>query len=402
LRGILYALLFVKGFEMQNSQHILTRDFILVFIAQVAFSSALQLLVPTLPIYLKSLGSTEIEIGILIGAFGLASVVSRPLTGRALIRMPEKTFMFAGAALYTISSMAYIVIPPFWPLLFVRILQGTGFGFFHTATTTYIINITEVSKRARAIAYLAVAMNIASAIAPPVGIELANRFGFTCLFLVCAAVSLCMVFVSVALGKSCREPVSETSVPGGIFMLSKEALPPSIVGFIALFVWASLTTFYPLYARSVGIANPGLFFTVMATMLIFCRTLGGRILDIPNRKIVILPCIVICMIAMVILFLCKTQVMFLVAAALWGISHGFLMPALIAFALERAGSSAAPVVATFYAFSDTGLFLGPLVMGVVAQYTSYPFVFLGLFVVSLISLFYFWYITRKNMNMMEV
>jgi MFS family permease len=185
-------------------------------------------------------------------------------------------------------------------------------------------------------------------------------------------------------------------------MLSKEALPPSIVGFIALFVWASLTTFYPLYARSVGIANPGLFFTVMATMLIFCRTLGGRILDIPNRKIVILPCIVICMIAMVILFLCKTQVMFLVAAALWGISHGFLMPALIAFALERAGSSAAPVVATFYAFSDTGLFLGPLVMGVVAQYTSYPFVFLGLFVVSLISLFYFWYITRKNMNMMEV
>jgi len=46
---------------------ILSREFILCFFAQFAFTSVFHVLVPTIPIYLSRLGSTEVEIGILIG-----------------------------------------------------------------------------------------------------------------------------------------------------------------------------------------------------------------------------------------------------------------------------------------------------------------------------------------------
>jgi hypothetical protein len=84
---------------MKNTPSIFTRDFILAFWAQLAFMSVFQLLIPTLPIYLKKLGSTEIEIGILVGTLGIASVGFRPLVGKVLVRVREKVVTMAGAGL---------------------------------------------------------------------------------------------------------------------------------------------------------------------------------------------------------------------------------------------------------------------------------------------------------------
>jgi len=47
---------------------ILTRDFILAFFAQLTFTLANHILIPTLPIYLSRLDSKETEIGVLIGS----------------------------------------------------------------------------------------------------------------------------------------------------------------------------------------------------------------------------------------------------------------------------------------------------------------------------------------------
>jgi MFS family permease len=380
---------------MRTFDSLFTRNFVLAFIAQLAFTSIIQLLIPTFPIYLQRLGSTEIEIGALVGILGLASMVARPLVGRALMKVREKTFMVTGSIIFTIGSIAYLLVPPFWPLLFVRFFQGAGFGCFHTASTTYVVSISSVENRARIIGYFALTMNIAGAIAPPVGVILLNRFGPSQLFLVCSAVSLCMLLVSACLGKSPVLPIRESDTEK-IVLLNRKALPPSVIGSLGLFVWASLTTFFPLYALKQGVANPGLFFTVMAIMLILSRVLGGSILDVPDKRIVILPCIVAFVVAMVLLSFSRSQPMFLVVAAIWGVGHAFLMPSLITYALERAGSPAGPVVGTFYAVADVGSFIGPLCMGVVVRYTSYPTMFLCLAGVGIISLSYFLIFSRRK------
>jgi hypothetical protein len=81
------------------TEKILTEEFVLTFFAQVAFISVLQLLIPTLPIYLSRLGSTEVEIGVFVGVFGVASVALRPFVGRALVSISEEKFMMVAALL---------------------------------------------------------------------------------------------------------------------------------------------------------------------------------------------------------------------------------------------------------------------------------------------------------------
>ena len=111
-------------------------------------------------------------------------------------------------------------------------------------------------------------------------------------------------------------------------------------------------------------------------MLILGRALGGKILDLYSREKVILPCLFIYIISMVILTFSKTLPMFILVAVIWGIGNAFLVPALIADALDRVGSSVGPAMGTFTAISDVGLTAGPVIMGIILQSTSYPIMFL--------------------------
>ncbi len=129
------------------TQKILTRDFILCFISQFAFSSVFFILIPTIPIYLSRLGETEAGIGILVGVLSVSSLILRPLVGRALLKIPERSFMIAGTLIYAFSSMAYLIAKPFWPFLVVRIFQGIGLAFFATASFTLVSRISPQAHR---------------------------------------------------------------------------------------------------------------------------------------------------------------------------------------------------------------------------------------------------------------
>jgi predicted MFS family arabinose efflux permease len=374
---------------------VLTRDFILLFFAQFTFSFVFQSLIPTLPIYLSRLGSNEVEIGVLVGIFFFCAVVLRPFVGKALLRTPEKKFMITGSLLFALASLAYLFAPPFWPLLMVRVFQGIGFAFFHTAAFTLIANISPESHRGQSLSYFALAMSISGALGPTVGVLLINHFSFTVLFLACSGLSFASLLITCRLGRRQAVPSQDSSSDDGL-LLSRKALPPSVINSLSLFVWAALTAFFPLYAINHGVANPGLFFTTMAIVLILGRALGGKILDLYSREKVILPCLFIYVISMVILTFSKTLPMFILVAVIWGIGNAFLAPALIADALDRVGSSAGPAMGTFTAISDLGLTTGPVIMGIILQSTSYPIMFLCLALMGLINLSYFYFFVRKK------
>jgi MFS family permease len=379
----------------QVRRKIFTHDFILAFFAQFVFTSVFYLLIPTLPIYLSRWGSTEIEIGVLIGAFFLSSVVFRLFVGRALLKIPEKRFMLIGTILFALTSIAYILTPPFWPLLIVRVFQGIGFAFFHTAIYTLIANISLEGHRGQSLSYFTLAMTLSGAIAPSVGMILINQYSFTYFFLVCLGLSLCSLFITLKLE---RRPVapSQDSLTEDRFFLNRKALPPSIVSSLSLFIWGALTAFFPLYAIHHGVTNPGLFFTTIAIMLLLVRSLAGKTFDLYSKEKVILPCLTTYIISMAILAFSKTLPMFILVAVIWGIGNAFLMPSLVAYALDHVGSSPGPIMGTFTAITDLGISLGPVVMGIVVHEASYPIMFLCLALTGFINLGYFYFILRKE------
>jgi MFS family permease len=368
---------------------IINRNFILVFLGQLALSFGFHILIPTLPIYLSRLGSPETEIGILIGIFSVSSLVIRPFVGRALLKTPERNFMITGAFLFALTSITYLIASPFWPFLMVRVFQGMGLAFFNTASITLIANISPEAHRGQSLSYFYLAFNIAFALAPVFGMFIINHFNFTLLFLFCTGLSLCSLFITTKLGKKQVNSLENSSIDDGSFF-SRKALPPAIMVFFAHIIWGALTAFFPLYALNHGVNNPGFFFTAYAVVLILGRVLGGKILDLYSRERVILPCLTTYIISMIILAFSKTLPMFILVAVIWGIGNAFLIPTLVAYVIEISGSSRGPAMGTFTALADFGTGLGPVIMGIIIRLTSYQTMFLCLALTGGINLYYFY------------
>jgi MFS family permease len=374
---------------------IFTRDFVINFFAQFVSSFVFCILIPTFPIFLSRLGSKEAEIGVLVGALSVASLIIRPFVGRALFKISEKKFMIAGNFLCVVSSIAYLIAPPFWPLLAVRVVQGIGVAFFSTASFTLLANITPETNRGQILSYFYLSINVAFALAPYFGILLINYYDFNVLFLFCTGLSLCGLLVTLKLGEREIEPSSHPSIKNQAF-LSHEALPASIMSFMVNIIWGALTAFFPLYALSHGVTNPGLFFAAFAIMLILGRAFGGKILDIYSREKIMFPCLIAYIVAMFILAFSTTHPMFILAAVIWGIGNAFLYPILVLYAIDRAGPARGPAIATFTAIGDLGAGLGSLIMGIILQLSSYRLMFLCLAITGTLNFLYFYFFVRKK------
>ena len=377
------------------TRNIVTRDFVLCFFAQFTFTSVFHLLIPTLPIYLSRLGSTEAEIGVLIGSLFVSSLILRPFVGRALFKTPEKYFMMTGALIFALASVAYLFAPPFWPFLAVRIFQGIGIAFFYTASSTFIANISPEAHRGQSLSYFYLAFNISFALAPALGMFFINAFSFNLLFLLCLGISFASLFLTTRLRKSQTEPEADSSKQNEPF-LSRETIPTASMAFLAHIIWGALTAFFPLYAIQNGVANPGFFFAAYAIVLILGRSLGARILDLYSRETIILPCLTTYIISMMILAYSNTLPMFILVAVVWGSGNAFLMPTLVAYALDRATSSPGTVMGTYTAIGDLGVVLGPVIMGIILRFASYSTMFLCLAIVGVANLGYFYFFVRKG------
>jgi len=138
-----------------------------------------------------------------------------------------------------------------------------------------------------------------------------------------------------------------------------------------------------------GVSNPGIFFVFLAITLVLGRSLGGRVLDLYDRKKIIMPCLCLVILSVVILSFSNSVVMFILAALVLGTGWAFLYPSLMLYVVENAGKAQGPAMATFTALGDLGIGIGPMVMGIVLEWTSYPVMFLCLILVGVAGFVYF-------------
>jgi MFS family permease len=390
-----------EGVSNHTVKNLFTRDFIIGFFAFFFFLAAIHSLTPTLPIYFTRLGSNEREIGVLIGILAVASLVSRLFVGRALLKYREKNVMMVGALLSAITFLASIVFRPFWPFLIIRFLQGVAWACIDTAAFASIISVIPLVYRARALGYFMLAPSLALALAAPLGMFVINQYSFTIFFLSGACLSLCALFLSWKV-KGQDVPIPNKATPAhSTLFLNRKIIAPAITSFLQLFVWGSVTAFFPLYAIQCGVTNPGLFFSAMAIVMIAGRIFGGRILDNYNKEKVIVTFLFSVVVALIMLSLSRTLFMFIIVGSLWGIGAAFFVPISMAYALEYAGSSDGTAVGTFRAFSDLGLGIGPVVMGIIIPLTGYRVMFLCLAIICLINMNYFQFYVRRRSRLAQ-
>jgi MFS family permease len=303
--------------------------------------------------------------------------------------------MIAGALLCMVSSVAYLLAPPFWPFLVVRIFHGIALALFTTSVFTLVANIIPETHRGQLISYFYLAMNLAFALGPYFGMLLVNRFNFAVLFWVCTGLSLCSLLITTKLNKRELVPFENQSFDIKTF-LSREAVPPSIIAFMLNVIWGTICAFFPLYALRHGVSNPGIFFLFSAITIILSRVFGGKLLDMYDRKRVIIPCLTMIILSLAVLTFSTTLPMFLLVAVGLGIGWALLYPSLMIYAIENASSARGPAMGTFTGLADLGAGMGPMILGIILQWTNYSIMFSCLTLIGIINLFYFYYAIGKK------
>jgi predicted MFS family arabinose efflux permease len=122
------------------NDRILTPAFILTCCGGFVLFSSFLLMLAILPLYVKDdLGGSDAEVGLIIGVFAFAALFPRPFIGREIDKGGSKRFLIAGAIVFIISSLLYLVATSVPLLLGVRVLHGVGMACFHTAAFTFSV-----------------------------------------------------------------------------------------------------------------------------------------------------------------------------------------------------------------------------------------------------------------------
>lgn len=82
---------------MENKkQSLWTKDFITITVINLLLFCGFQMLLPTLPLFAKSLGGSDTALGWIVGSATIASLIIRPVAGVILDKIGRKGILTAG------------------------------------------------------------------------------------------------------------------------------------------------------------------------------------------------------------------------------------------------------------------------------------------------------------------
>lgn len=374
---------------MNNNPPIFTRNFIFITIINLFVFFSFQMIFPTLPLYVKSLGGTDVVIGLVAGAFTITSLMTRPFAGLALDKLGRKPVLVFGLSVLVLSALFYSFAQSIFIIVLIRLLHGLGWGTAGTSTATVAAEITPHSRLGEGMGYFAMANSLSMAIAPATGLYLAHHYGFHRMFQVSA--SLAFIALLLAFSIHYRPFVAKPEDTQSLY--EKNAWGPALMIFFVTLTFGGLMSFLPLFAISVGIPDIGAFFTVYAAAVFISRPLTGKIVDRYNYDVTIIPGFLLIAIAIFIISQSYDLENFLLAAALYGVGFGtcqmtFQTMVVKGVTIGRLGAANA----TYFSGIDAGMGLGAMILGTIAEFYGYRHMYetaAGLMIISLLIYMFF-------------
>ncbi len=360
----------------QNSNGIISRNFILGFVANFLFFGTNFYLVPVLPLHLDGLGSSRAQIGLVVGAFSLTAIFLRPLVGSISDIVKKKWLMSLGALIFIAAPPLYAVTDSIFTLTIVRIFHGVGIASFAAASAALVPEIVPREKLGQATGLYVTSVSIATGLAPLLGSHMSATTGFAVQMTVPSIASL-LALVMVLLIKEPTPKNTGNKIPFFEVVKSPHVIVPTLIFTACSFSLGTITAFLPLYTISWGYNNSGIFFSVFSATLISMRFLAGSLPDRFGRTRVIIPSLMLISFSLALLSAVRSPLMLALNASLYGIGYALAYPSLNAWVVEHspdAGRGSA--MGVFSASVDAGAFLGPVFMGVVCQYLGFSTGFL--------------------------
>ena len=178
----------------------------ITFIDILGFS----ILIPLMPFYVQRFGGSPLVIGVLFSTFAFCQLIAGPVWGNVSDRIGRKTVLIVSQIGATIGWTMLAFAPSLAVVFLARIIEGLSGGNI-SVTQSYVADMVEPGKRARAYAYIGAAFSAGMIFGPAAGGYLAHTYGFVAPFLLAAGLQLVTLIVTIfALPESRAADASRT------------------------------------------------------------------------------------------------------------------------------------------------------------------------------------------------
>ncbi|MCM3652847.1 MFS transporter [Metabacillus litoralis] len=391
----------MSSFSQQASKaNLWSSSFVFVMLANALLFLSFEMLLPTLPLFVSSIGGEATQIGLVTGIFMFSAILIRPFAGVLATRIDKKYLLLIGVAICALSTGAYYLSSGVWSILLVRMIHGIGFGLATTYFTTIAAENIPKERRGEGMGYFGVGETVAISLGPLIGVSLLQAYHFTSVFMSGMAILLLGLLLAVFISRKPRitnESSLKKDVAISFKLIEKRVLFPSLLILMTGISAGGILSFSALYAIEKGFQNVAWFFFIIAASSFLVRLISGKMFDKMGPGPVLIPSAFITIGGLIVLIVAQNELQFILAGFLYGFGFGAIFPALQTWCLnlveEHEHENA---IASFFNFFDLGIGGGSLLLGVVAGAFSYQaiyFVAIGAYVLYL--LLYLGYSVRR-------
>jgi MFS family permease len=346
--------------------------FISALLAFLAIGAAL----PVLPAYVRGpLRSSDLAVGIVVGAFAITSVVCRPLAGRQADRRGRRIVLVCGSLAMALGGLLYLLSGGVPSLIAARLVLGVGEGAVYTAGATWAVDLAPADRRGLALGLFGLAVWGGLSLGPVLGELLRSGAGYDAVWILTSGLPLAGAAIASRLPEAPRLASEPVRPPAA--MLPRAARRPGIALALANIGYAALAGFVVLHLRARGIGGGAGVFTAFALAVFASRLVLGRVPDRAGARRTATGAGLLEAAGLTIIAAADSLPIALLGALVVGVGFSMLFPSLALIVVgrveeDRRGSA----LGAFTAFFDVGVGLGGPLAGATASLAGYPAVFL--------------------------
>jgi MFS family permease len=326
-----------------------------------------------LPHYVKdNLNGSDLEVGIVSGAFAFTGIVCRPIAGNLADSRGRKPTVIVGALLAAIAGFLYFVPAGIPGLIVARFFLGAGEGTVFTAGSAWNVDMAPKERRGRMIGLYGLAIWTGLTLGPPIGVLLQDAGGFHLVWAFAAGAPLLGAAIASRLPEE-YEPSDESD--RGPF-ISREALGPGTTFALSVFGFAAVSAFIVLSLDERGIGHGPAVFSVFAATVVATRLLAGGLPDRVGPARCAVGAALIETVGLILVGAAQGLAVVIAGAIGMGAAFSLLFPSLSLVAINRVGPDRrGKAMGTFTAAFDLGMLVGSPLVGAAAALAGYSAAF---------------------------
>lgn len=351
---------------------------VVAFFVMVGFG----VVVPVLPVFVRSFGVGYLEIGAVVSAFALMRIVSSPFCGWLINRGGERTVLAIGIGIVALSSALVGVAQNYPQVLLLRGAGGIGSAMFTVSAMTLLLGSTSPAIRGRAVGFYQGGFLIGGMAGPALGgvlalVSLRAPFFFYAGTLVVAG----LIGLFMLRPRTREKPdAAETPVKPLREVLRDRGYRAACLanfsqGWAALGVRSALVPVLIVESLHYTATWTGIAFAIAAVAQTLALAPAGRFVDTIGRRPAIVGAFSLGALALFAVPFAPNLWLLIVLLAFYGVTAAFMGTAPAAAVGDAAGSRGGTPVAVFSMFSDFGAIIGPLVAGWLVDVSSFAAAF---------------------------